>query len=276
MDAHDVPFDISSSTGILAVDETAVEQASQEFLGRWSRLVSTTNWEKGRIISQWRQSLLAAGAPLQVCSDEAWSRRVGNVSPQHVGRLRRTFEQFGQVYEQYPGLHWSHFQAALDWHDAEMWLEGAVQDGWSVAQMRRQRWQSLGGQSDAEPRDEEIVVAEPDEDAATDDPPSGTLDESVREVRDPGPVGAVEPGEVEPVEGAPFDDGPESLDEPAPPVRPFENLPALPDDLHEAFEALKLAILHHKVSGWREIPRADVVAALDALKALALAPAESA
>ncbi len=30
---------------------TVAEQTSQEFLGRWQRLVSTTNWEKGRIIT---------------------------------------------------------------------------------------------------------------------------------------------------------------------------------------------------------------------------------
>ena len=74
-------------------------------------------------------------------SDEAWSREVGGVSPQHVGRLRRTYERFGAVHKQYPGLYWSHFQAALDWPDAEMYLEGAVQNDWSVSQMRNQRWE---------------------------------------------------------------------------------------------------------------------------------------
>jgi hypothetical protein len=46
----------------------------------------------------------------------------------------------------------------------------------------------------------------------------------------------------------------------------------LPPDLGEAFESFKLAILHHKLSGWQEIACADVVAALQALQQLALAP----
>src|SRR5690242_18588727 len=112
----------------MATDYTTQEisladETSQEFLGRWTRLVSTTNWEKGRIIHQWREALVVAEAPVELYSDEAWAARVNNVSGQHVGRLRRAFERFGSVYENYSGLFWSHFQAALEWDDAEMWLE---------------------------------------------------------------------------------------------------------------------------------------------------------
>ena len=59
-----------------------------------------------------------------------------------------------------------------------------------------------------------------------------------------------------------------------PPLRPFESLPSLPPDLNEAFDLFRLAILNHKVSGWREIARSDVLAVLESLKQLALAPAE--
>ena len=55
-------------------------------------------------------------------------------------------------------------------------------------------------------------------------------------------------------------------------VRPFENLGELPDDLAGAFDAFKLAILRHKQEGWEQISRDDVLASLDALKELALAP----
>ena len=98
----------------------AMEETSLEFLGQWQRLVSTTNWEKGRIICLWRQALIDSSADWQEYSDEAWSRRVGNVSGQHVGRLRRVYERFGEPRETYPGLYWSHFQAAMDWPDAEL------------------------------------------------------------------------------------------------------------------------------------------------------------
>ena len=36
-------------------------------------------------------------------------------------------------------------------------------------------------------------------------------------------------------------------------VRPFADLKDLPEDLAEAFEAFKLAILHHKMNDWEEI-----------------------
>src|SRR3990172_8754082 len=128
---------------------TLETEVSTEYVGRWNRLVSTTNWEKGRIIHQWREALRQAGAAVGSGTDEAWSRQVGNVTPQHVGRLRRVYERFGDVFEQYRGLYWSHFQAALDWPDAEMYLQGAVQSDWSISEMRAQRWRgtgALGGQ----------------------------------------------------------------------------------------------------------------------------------
>ena len=58
-------------------------------------------------------------------------------------------------------------------------------------------------------------------------------------------------------------------------VRPFANLPTLPDDLAEAVDQLKLAILHHKTAGWRDATVADVVQTLEALKLLCTAPSPS-
>ena len=257
-------------------DPAAVEETSAEYLGRWHRLVSTTNWEKGRIISQWRQALVRAGGPVQVYSDEAWSRRVGGVTPQHIGRLRRVYEQFGEVYSQYPGLYWSHFQAALDWDDAEMWLEGAVANGWSVAQMRATRWQTLGGPAEAAPGDAELAGAEIDEDAAAEDALPDTIRESIREVRDPESREPSRAGEPGPDRSEDADPAADTADEPPPePVRPFARLAPLPQDLADACETFKLAILHHKRSGWKEIACNDVLAALDALKQLALAPPDA-
>ena len=59
--------------------------ASQPFVGRWSKLVSTTNWEKGRIIVQWREALVSQGLPVSEYSDEAWGRLVGGVVLVHGG-----------------------------------------------------------------------------------------------------------------------------------------------------------------------------------------------
>jgi hypothetical protein len=250
--------------------------ASAEYVGRWNRLISTTNWEKGCIISEWRAALRQSGAPAASHTDEAWSRQVEHVSPQHVGRLRRVYERFGGVFDQYAGLYWSHFQAALDWPDAEMYLEGAVQSGWSVAEMRNQRWEALGGSPELKPRDADVADAELDEDAPADE--SGPLPTAISET-----LGEVRGTEDSWDEAAPFDadaSGPSDAAaavgdaQAAPPLRPFEALPPLPPDLGEAFELMKLAILNHKVSLWREIARDDVLAVLESLRQLALAPAE--
>ncbi|HUT90384.1 MAG TPA: hypothetical protein VMY37_12860 [Thermoguttaceae bacterium] len=254
----------------------AVEDVSTEHVGRWNRLISTTNWEKGRIISEWRCSLMEADAPSQAYSDEAWSRRVGNVSPQHVGRLRRVYERFGEVYDQYPGLYWSHFQAASEWHDAEMWLEGAVENRWSVAQMRTTRWEALGAPADAKPWPQDVVVAEQDEDV---DP---ALDPSYEETLGqlPGVVHALHSDDASEraealVAALTGQLGP-SAQQPAvwTPDQPPENLPPLPPDLAEVYEGFRQAILHHQRSGWQEISRKRVLGMLKALKRLALAPAE--
>jgi hypothetical protein len=255
-------------------------QASQPFVGQWSRLVSTTNWEKGRIIVEWRAALVSQGLPVAEYSDEAWARLVGGVTGQHVGRLRRVFQRFGQAKEKFPSLYWSHFQAAIEWDDAEMWLEGAMQSGWSVAQMRDHRWETLGkveAERPAVPFD-----ADTDEDA-----------EPARAVNPPGITGQYSEVTGPQYDGPDFgDDGdgsslPSNSDDAAwldgapsvPPValvKPFENLPDLPDDLADAFDAMKLAILRHKREGWQEIALADVMRTLEALKALAAAPADDA
>jgi hypothetical protein len=266
------------------MDSALLDETCEQFLGQWKRLVSTTNWDKGQIIHQWRQALIEAGAPAGESSDDAWSRRVGNVTPQHVGRLRRVFERFSESRDDYRGLFWSHFQAALDWDDAEMWLEGAVQNDWSISQMRSQRAETLGQVADEATPVEETGAAAPwDEDAeptAAEQRVTGTIDD----VQDPEARGERE--EADDNDDSQDDYGDEdgggdneprgsSSSEPAPePVRPFASLPPLPPDVNDAFEAYKLCILRHKLAGWSEISQADLLTSLESLKQLALAPAE--
>jgi len=270
----------------------ATEEASQPFVGRWNQLVSQTNWQKGQIIHQWRDALIATGAPQFEYSDETWSRLVGGVTGQHTGRLRRVYARFGQVWESYPSLYWSHFHAAIEWDDAEMWLEGAVQNGWSVSQLRAQRATTLGDLAAAEPL-QTVTESDLDEDSTTAAP---LVDSPAKQ--QPGQHDASSPSSrsIQAADSGPRHDGPDfgdddSLDnsplshnapvpsenfssapETLPRVRPFAQLPQLPDDLAAAFDAFKLAILVHKAEGWKRISQEDLLASLDALKLLAESP----
>jgi hypothetical protein len=270
------------------MDSALVDQTSEQFLGQWRHLVSTTNWEKGRIIFDWREALKNSDSPAAEYADEAWSRRVGNVTPQHVGRLRRVYERFDNARDEYAGLFWSHFQAALDWDDAEMWLEGAVQSQWSIADMRRQRAEANGAVDDEESADE-VAAAEPwDEDADSGESVDAAL--STVSVPDQG-SDEYEADESESDDGADdesgydrseFDDESasaadsdrEAVSE-ADSVAPFAELPPLPPDVNDAFEAFKLCILRHKLAGWQDISRADLLGTLDALKQLAMTSADA-
>lgn len=268
----------------------ASDGAAEQFVGRWNRLVSTTNWEKGRIICEWREALIAAGAAVTEYSDEAWSQLVGRVTSQHVGRLRRVFQRFGDAFDQYQGLFWSHFQAAIDWEDAEMWLEGAIHNGWSVSQMRGQRWETVGKPGEAMPTHEEGAAGD-DEDA-----PWLGEDESEMASREDAITG--ESAEVKSVEGTAkrtkeeSDDEEEgeeaqsgssgssssSYDEESPKNHKKERtrlsveVGDLPDDIADAFEQFKLAIITQRRLEWAETTPESVIECLDALRELTLAP----
>ena len=266
---------------------------SLEFVGRWQNLVSITNWKKGEIIINWRQSLIDSAAGPHKYADDVWAQLVGGVTPQHVGRLRRVYERFGDVYTSYSGIYWSHFFAALEWNDAEMWLEGAVQHGWSVSKLKRQRWETLGSIPADDPEADNTTEQEIDADFGTaeDENVQPIISESVKG------VSAVDGNQPEVIGQSNSDHSPptkttaaqghrsakENTDSSAAIyaeedrntvsfVQSFENLSELPEDLTEAFEAFKLSILRHKLSGWLDVSCEDVLASLDALKELASSP----
>ncbi|QDU87108.1 hypothetical protein Pla175_04630 [Pirellulimonas nuda] len=276
-DAQPQTPDQSSADSPLELTAELIASA-RPFVGEWQTLESTTNWEKGRIIAAWRNQLEKAGSDATEFSDQAWAQLVGGVTSQHVGRLRRTQQRYGDVWREYAGLYWSHFYAALEWPDAEMWLEGAVQNGWSISKMRAQRWETLGDAAvgasdpDAEDADDEHAPLETDQAPADQSPatPWGEGEPSVSE-----PAVASQPRERS-AQDDEADQSPsethEPEDGPRPPrERPFAELPELPADVAEAFEQFKLVLLNHKLTGWQEIGRDDLVAVLESLKRLALA-----
>lgn len=262
---------------------TPLETASLPFVGQWNLLISTTNWEKGRIILNWRQALQAEDADPGDYADDAWAQRVGGVSGQHVGRLRRVFERFGLVYEQYEGLYWSHFQVAIDWDDAEMWLEGAAQNRWSVSGMRRQRAATLGElekESD-EAKTEDLAEFDESLEAGMGSPDLPTIGEKTRRVQAGEPESSPDGSEETPAAvvepKVPGDDR-----EPAdPPVsseprsaQQINDISSLPEDLVDAFEAFKMAILRYRAEPWQTCALEDVTNVLMSLHELAMAPVE--
>jgi hypothetical protein len=273
--------DARIATAVAPAAESNGGDAAGVYVGQWNRLVSTTNWEKGRIICQWREALELSESPATAFSDEAWAQLVGGVTSQHVGRLRRVFQRFGAVSDQYDGLYWSHFQAALDWTDAEMWLEGAIRNDWSVSQMRGRRWETLGNAGDppvdpsaAAPLDEDAESAYDGEAAsaavsATDDSEAAPWESNGEEAE------SESDGET-----AESTSSHESIDSPvsAPKAKDRKRLGVevddLPDDLADAFEQFKLAIIAQRRLGWSETTPEAVIECLDALKQLALAPSD--
>ncbi len=258
-------------------DVAVLEGTAEQFVGQWNRLVSTTNWEKGRIICQWREALMTSGAAVTEYSDEAWTQLVGGVTSQHVGRLRRVYQRFGEVCDQYRGLYWSHFQAALEWDDAEMWLEGAIRNEWSISQMRGKRWETLGT-----PPEQQLVETEADglDVAPETTETSASADGSAAET----PAVSSKSSTVQPIASevaasektkssakeSPASTATQSPAETSKRIRLKVDVEELPDDLAEAFEAFKLAIIAHRLEGWSETTPAVVVECLDALRELAL------
>jgi len=266
-----------------------IDQLSEPIVGKWNVLVSQTNWEKGALILSWRNELIAAGLPNTIYSDESWSRRVGNVSAQHVGRLRRVAERFGESNQNFSELNWSHFYAALEWDDAELWLEGAVQKDWSVAQMRVQRWEAIGGAVDQKPREEDVFVTEIDEDTYSQQSSLERMPPDRIEGR------SAEIGAVDAIEGFDASSVTAPVATPEPPKKKKEkekakqteldsSIPAtgeilmslkgiseFPADLAEPLELLKVAVLNHKLAGWKSIPAEQVCRSLEALKMLTVA-----
>ncbi|NND98149.1 MAG: hypothetical protein HKN47_12550 [Pirellulaceae bacterium] len=267
-------IDADADDNLSDEDRTKLSELAQPFIGQWNNLISTTNWEKGRIISEWREALIESGVDATQYSDEAWARRVGGVTSPHVGRLRRVYDRFGSTYATYDDVYWSHFLAALDWDDAPMWLEGASREAWSVSNMREQRWQANGAVESQRPTKSQIVDVDLDEDVTIPAQGGGRNKEYGDE---PGDI-ASGPRYDEPDFGdeeelssmsksgsgatAQTDDTPESF------VQPFVGLPELPDDLSDAMESFKLALLRHKAAGWNEVSADDIQLYLDAISVM--------
>ncbi len=271
--ASDENSDEEESADDAAMNSPVIEEVSSDFVSSWNRLISMTNWEKGKLIHNWRTKLVENGLPRQVYSDESLAKRLGNVSGQHIGRLRRVYERFSGTFEQYTGLFWSHFQAVLDWDDAENWLADASENQWSVATMRLQRWESIGSPAGQRPNDADIVMSEPDEDVNPYNDSDTVLDgnrKGVEPNRDKDKKKKGSGGDSGNASGGPGDDDLGDFSSPAEAFAQMKQMKDLPEDLREAFEQLKIVILSHKVSGWREVEPQRILTFLNAMKVVVM------
>jgi hypothetical protein len=141
--------------------------------------------------------------------------------------------------------------------------------------MREQRWQAHGAVESQRPTNSEIIEVDTDEDVVLpaqgggrtkeygdepgvaggpvyDDPDFGEEEELMSLAGSGGSPGSTAT-EGEANEGS---------------VQPFAGLPELPDDLADAFETLKLAVLRHKTAGWEDTDAETVQKYLDAFSVL--------
>ncbi len=276
METQSSPSIDTHGIALTSADLDTISESSRPFIGNWHAVVSQTNWEKGQIINQWRSKLEDSGVAPWLFSDPVWTRLVGEVSPQHVGRLRRTYDRFGDVYGDYAGLYWSHFFAALDWHNAEMWLEGAVQNNWSVSKMRYQRWETMGAIEDQRP-DPLSIVSSPDEEGVIVPPViSARNDVSTRD--DLKSVRGTNGPLSERPDFGDADDHPEhgprtnsSMDELAVNGNRVDiegTLALVPDDISRPFVELREALTRYRDENWQGVNRIHLVALLNDLRQL--------
>jgi hypothetical protein len=278
-----IPCDVNVGTVVAAEsgsDEQVFHSSETEalaapFVNRWNHLVSTTNWEKGAIIVQWRTELIANNAQANQYSDDAWARSVEGVSPQHVGRLRRVYERFKDTYPSYKGLFWTHFLAAMEWPDAELWLEGALQSKWSVSEMRRTRWEATGKDPSQSPAENPVMTVDADEDFT----PLSEAEDSVEVDREPDDrIGTTGPlnegpdfgegeseGDVVVADNTEYEEVDDTANDTFAGSNPFSDLPDLPTDIEEAMEQFKLAIVRHRLAEWSEVTPAIIQRVLDSL-----------
>ena len=245
-------------------DQQQITVLSKQYHQQWHQLVSTTNWAKGKIICKWRESLRAAGFSAHYYSDESWSRRVGNVTPQHTGRLRKVYLRFDSIRNEYPKLHWSHFLIALDWDDSELWLEGAQQSQWSVSQMQKMRSTTLDKITERETPKDDIFLRDLSENVVLPAPSIGNPGPSLGEFATLNASDTAKIDKKNLVGPHSINSRHSSLDNPA--GERTSATEKLPQDLQKAFVRLEQVLSKHKALGWPAVEIKTVIAQLDKLK----------
>ncbi|MDA0835314.1 MAG: hypothetical protein O2955_21460 [Planctomycetota bacterium] len=120
-----------------------IPESEAELIVAAQQAVSQCNWVVGECAAKWTEKY-ARGR-----TDADFGNLVG-VSPDQVYQRRRVWETFGDVYDSYPGLSWSHFYVALNWDDAPECLAWAMENESTVASMKAWRRVSRGETAESE------------------------------------------------------------------------------------------------------------------------------
>ena len=124
--------------------EIEIRETEEELLGRAQDAVSRCNWVVGECAAKWTKKY-ARGR-----TDHDFANLVG-LSPDQVYQRRRVWETFGDVFENYPALRWSHFYVALNWDDAPECLQWGEENQATVAEMKAWRRAMRGDEASDEP-----------------------------------------------------------------------------------------------------------------------------
>ncbi len=256
------------------LDHATANEVSEGFVGQWNQLISTTNWKKER--SFWnggKPSSRLKHLRHRIATrlgQSGWRSYLAarRAASKGLRTIRKQSEDLSQALL-------SHFLAASDWDDAELWLEGATQSQWSISEMRDARWKATGAQPETRPRNEELAGNMVDEDyVPISEVESGQDEEEKERLGSTGPLyegpdfgeeaEASKDSLSEEDDDVPFEVEEDGVREPI--VNPFAGLPALPTDVAEALEQFKLAVVRHRASKWTEISQESMLSVVDALR----------
>jgi hypothetical protein len=109
-----------------------VKETEEELIFKAQSAVSQSNWVVGECADKWTQRY-ARGR-----GDGDFAALLGLTADQ-VFQRRRVWQTFADVYQNYPGLKWSHFYAALTWDDAPECLQWADENQSTVSEMKAWR-----------------------------------------------------------------------------------------------------------------------------------------
>lgn len=112
--------------------KNAIQETEKELISKAQAAVSQCNWVVGECAAKWTKKY-ARGR-----TDADFATLIG-MSPDQVGQRRRVWETFGDVYERYASLKWSHFYVALNWDDAPECFQWAEEQQATVAEMKAWR-----------------------------------------------------------------------------------------------------------------------------------------